>query len=409
MTNTKNSRRAFLGKMGALSVLGVGAMAGCDEVVQSSVSPSESLQSKNCFASTRYDFYGKHQSGIITPTQRHIYFLVVDLHSANKQEIAQMFKAWTDYSVRLMKGENVQAYDVNPHVPPIDTGEADSLGAYGLTLTFGVSPSFFDKLGLQDKKPPELSELPKFPRDQIRPELSGGDICIQACSEDPQVAFHAVRQLVRQARDKITMKWSQSGFNAFDDNKDTPRNLFAFKDGTANQDTLNDTDKWLWTNDQGWFEGGTYLVVRVIQMHLETWDRTSLKGQEDTFGRHRDSGAAIGKLGEFDEFDVQAKDDKGDLVIAETTHVGLAKRTGLKLLRRSFSYSSGIDPKTGQFNAGLLFISFQKQPIQFSVIQNAFGNTDKMAEYTTHIGSGLFACFGGVKEGEYLGQKLFES
>ena len=32
----------------------------------------------------------------------------------------------------------------------------------------------------------------------------------------------------------------------------------------------------------------------------------------------------------------------------------------------------------------------------------------KMNEYITHIGSGLFACFGGVKEGEYIGQKLFE-
>lgn len=46
--------------------------------------------------------------------------------------------------------------------------------------------------------------------------------------------------------------------------------------------------------------------------------------------------------------------------------------------------------------------------MQFSVIQNAFGNTDKMTEYTTHIGSGLFACFGGVRQGEHLGQRLFE-
>lgn len=410
MKDIKNTRRAFLGKMGAVSALGVGALvAGCDKQSVQTNPPPPTPQNKNCFADIRHEFYGEHQSGIVTPAQRHIYFLVVDLHNTDKAQIAQMFKDWTKYSERLMKGENIQAYDTNPHVPPIDTGEADSLGAYGLTLTFGVSPSFFDKLGLQDKKPPELSELPKFPRDQIRPELSGGDICIQACSEDPQVAFHAVRQLVRQARDKITMKWSQSGFNAFDDGKDTPRNLFAFKDGTANQDTLKDTNKWLWSDNQGWFAGGTYLVARIIQMHLETWDRTSLKGQEDTFGRHRDSGAGIGQSGEFDELDVNATDDKGNLVIDTTTHAGIAKRTGLQLLRRSFSYSSGIDPKTGQFNAGLLFISFQKHPMQFSAIQNAFGNTDKMTEYTTHIGSGLFACFGGIKQGEYLGQKLFES
>ncbi|WP_369007827.1 Dyp-type peroxidase domain-containing protein [Moraxella catarrhalis] len=35
---------------------------------------------------------------------------------------------------------------------------------------------------------------------------------MQACSDDPQVSFHAVRQLVRQARSSVSMRWSQSGF-----------------------------------------------------------------------------------------------------------------------------------------------------------------------------------------------------
>lgn len=411
MTN----RRAFLGKLGTVAI-GVGALSACHQPTQNSPSaPAKTAQtnttSPNPFASLKYNFYDTHQSGITTPVQRHIYFLVADLHSTNLDDIKQMFQDWTQFGAKLMNGDNIKPYDTNPHLPPSDTGEADSLGAYGLTLTFGISPSFLKKLNLTDKAPPEFSDLPHFPRDQIRPELSGGDICIQACANDPQVAFHAVRQLVRQARSLITMKWSQSGYNSFDDETQTPRNLFGFKDGTANADTLKDLGKWLWatgTDKTTWFDGGTYLVARIIQMHLETWDRTSLVGQEDTFGRHRDTGAAIGKAGEFDAFDVNEKDDKGNLVIAEPTHMGLAKRTGLQLLRRSFSYSSGIDPKTGQFNAGLLFISFQKSPVQFSVIQNAFGNTDKMTEYTTHIGSGLFACFAGVKEGGYLGQKLFE-
>lgn len=419
-------RRAFLGKLGATALVGVGALSACNkdnlptaQKMQTTANrkPTDTGNPDNAtpshpFADVGYDFYGKHQAGITTPIQHHIYFLVVDLHSTNLDEIRQMFKDWTDYSVLLMQGKNIKPYDKNPHLPPADTGEADSLGAYGLTLTFGISPSFLDKLGLSDKAPPQFHPLPKFPRDQIRPELSGGDICIQACSEDPQVAFHAVRQLVRQARSLITMKWSQSGYNGFDNGIQTPRNLFAFKDGTANKNTLKDTDKWLWATGDGktaWFDGGTYLVARVIQMHLETWDRTSLAGQEDTFGRHRETGAVIGKAHEFDNFDVNQKDGSGHLVVGEATHMGLARRTGLQLLRRSFSYSSGIDPKTGQFNAGLLFISFQKSPMQFSVIQNAFGNTDKMTEYTTHIGSGLFACFGGVDQGEYLGQKLFEN
>lgn len=409
MTN----RRYFLKNLGIAS-LAVPLLA-CDnqsKVVENSPSDSKNTHQNSqdanpksqgttaCDKDLRYDFYGKHQAGIVTPVQRHCYFLVADLHSTDKQAIGQMFKDWTDFAVRLTQGNNVLPYDKNPHLPPSDTGEADSLGVYGLTLTFGVSPSFFDKLGLDDKKPADFNVLPKFPKDQIRDALSGGDICIQACSQDPQVAFHAVRQLVRKARALITMKWSQSGFVSFDNATDTPRNLFGFKDGTANHKTAQDFDKWLWIDD-GIFKNGSYLVVRLIQMHLETWDRTAMFGQEDTFARHRYSGAFVGKTDEFDDVDIHAKHD-----LEENSHTVLAKKTGVELLRRSYSYASGV--VRGQFDAGLLFISFQKHPNQFSVIQNQLGTKDKMTEYTTHIGSGVFLCFGGVAQGEYLGQKLFE-
>lgn len=356
----------------------------------------------------RYDFFDKYQAGIITPPQRHIYFLVADLHSNDKKAIQAMFMQWTQMAARLTYGQNIADYTDNPHIPPIDTGEADSLDAWGLTLTFGVSPSFLTKLGMQHLTPSDFQDLPKFPRDQLQENLSGGDICIQACSDDPQVAFHAVRQLVRQARSLITMRYSRMGFTSFDSPNQTPRNLFGFKDGTANADTLKNQQQHIWRDD-GWLFDGTYLIVRTIAMHLETWDRTSLNGQEETFGRHRDSGAALGSRDEFDPLDIKAKDENGNLIIPDNSHTHLAKKTNRQMLRRSYSYASGVDPRTGQFDAGLLFISFQRSPQQFIDIQNSFGNTDKMTEYTTHIGSGLFACFGGVSKNGYLGQALFET
>lgn len=428
-----SNRRSFLRQFGALSVAGAGlAVSACQQkpsenlpnlqAVDGSQSKdsdknenpkhagSDANTTKNCFADVKYDFYGEHQAGITTPSQRNIYFLVMDLHTDKLDDVKQMFKDWTTYAANLTQGKNIKPYEKNhPFVPPTDTGEADSMGAYGLTLTFGISPSFLKKMGLTHKQPKEFQDLPKFPRDQLRENLTGGDICIQACAEDAQVAFHAVRQLVRQARSNITMRWSQSGFVGFDTGNQTPRNLFAFKDGTANQSTIKAADKNLWADAPDWMKGGTYLVTRVIQMHLETWDRTSLKGQEDTFGRHRDSGAAIGQKGEFDTFDVHAKDAQGNAVIPEISHMGLAKRTGVEILRRSYSYSSGINPATGQFDSGLLFISFQKSPEQFIIIQNALGRLDEMNEYITHIGSGLFACFGGIPQGGYIGQALFEA
>lgn len=427
-----SNRRSFLRQFGALSVAGAGlAVSACQQKPSENLPNLQALDgnqskdsdknenpkhagsdantTKNCFADVKYDFYGEHQAGITTPSQRNIYFLVMDLHTDKLDDVKQMFKDWTTYAANLTQGKNIKPYEKNPFVPPTDTGEADSMGAYGLTLTFGISPSFLKKMGLTHKQPKEFQDLPKFPRDQLRENLTGGDICIQACAEDAQVAFHAVRQLVRQARSNITMRWSQSGFVGFDTGNQTPRNLFAFKDGTANQSTIKAADKNLWADAPDWMKGGTYLVTRVIQMHLETWDRTSLKGQEDTFGRHRDSGAAIGQKGEFDTFDVHAKDAQGNAVIPEISHMGLAKRTGVEILRRSYSYSSGINPATGQFDSGLLFISFQKSPEQFIIIQNALGRLDEMNEYITHIGSGLFACFGGIPQGGYIGQALFEA
>jgi Dyp-type peroxidase family protein len=196
------------------------------------------------------------------------------------------------------------------------------------------------------------------------------------------------------------MKWSQSGFVAIGDRMETPRNLFGFKDGTANVTTEKDFDKVVWPDSQDWMKNGSYMAVRRIIMHLETWDRTNLQEQENTFGRYKESGAPFGKKNEFDEVDLS--------LLPVDSHVRLAKEVDLPILRRSYSYSDGIDPKTGQFDAGLLFIAFQKDPDRFVKIQTNLGADDKMNEYVTHIGSGLFACFGGVKEGGYIGQDLFE-
>ena len=345
-------------------------------------------------------FYGKHQAGITTPMQKNIYFVVLDLRTTDKNELIQLFKDWTDYSQKLVNGELVKKDGSNALLPPSDTGETVGLNPYRLTLTFGVSASFLTKLGLEKKRPKLFRDLPAFPKEQLREQYTGGDIVIQACADDEQVAFHAVRNLIRKGRNKVTMKWSQSGFAAIGDRMETPRNLFGFKDGTANVTTEKDFNKVVWADSQDWMNNGSYMAVRRIIMHLETWDRTNLKEQENTFGRYKESGAPFGKQNEFDEVDLS--------LLPVDSHVRLAKEVNLPILRRSYSYSDGIDPKTGQFDAGLLFIAFQKDPDRFVKIQNNLGADDKMNEYVTHIGSGLFACFGGVKEGGYIGQDLFE-
>ena len=392
----KMDRREFLKKAG---IGGAGLALGLSGA--SAFFANKEQDSKNIAdGQEEISFYGKHQAGITTAMQKNIYFVVLDLHTKDKEEIIQLFKDWTNYSEKLVNGDLVKKDGSNALLPPSDTGETVGLNPYRLTLTFGVSASFLTKLGLEKKRPKLFRDLPAFPKEQLREQYTGGDIVIQACADDEQVAFHAVRNLIRKGRNKVTMKWSQSGFAAIGDRMETPRNLFGFKDGTANVTTEKDFDKVVWADSQDWMKNGSYMAVRRIIMHLETWDRTNLQEQENTFGRYKESGAPFGKQNEFDEVDLS--------LLPVDSHVRLAKEVDLPILRRSYSYSDGIDPKTGQFDAGLLFIAFQKDPDSFVKIQTNLGAVDKMNEYVTHIGSGLFACFGGVKEGGYIGQDLFE-
>ena len=392
----KMDRREFLKKAG---IGGAGLALGLSGA--SAFFANKEQGSKNIAdGQEEISFYGKHQAGITTPMQKNIYFVVLDLRTTDKNELIQLFKDWTDYSEKLVNGDLVKKDGSNALLPPSDTGETVGLNPYRLTLTFGVSASFLTKLGLEKKRPKLFRDLPAFPKEQLREQYTGGDIFIQACADDEQVAFHAVRNLIRKGRNKVTMKWSQSGFAAIGDRMETPRNLFGFKDGTANVTTEKDFDKVVWSDSQDWMKNGSYMAVRRIIMHLETWDRTNLQEQENTFGRYKESGAPFGKKNEFDEVDLS--------LLPVDSHVRLAKEVDLPILRRSYSYSDGIDPKTGQFDAGLLFIAFQKDPDRFVKIQTNLGADDKMNEYVTHIGSGLFACFGGVKEGGYIGQDLFE-
>lgn len=401
LLDKKMSRREFLKKAGIGGAgLALGASAASAFFANRKTTPAGTQPAA-------LSLYGPHQLGITSPAQAHCYFIVLDLTTTDKDTVIQMLKDWTAYSQALMAGQVVKEEGSNRFLPPNDTGEALGLEPNRLTLTFGIAPSFLDKLDLTDKKLPEFQDLPPFPRDQLKAAYTGGDMVIQACADDAQVAFHAVHNLVRVARSHVTMKWSQAGFLPLGDGKSTPRNLFGFKDGTVNPQE-QEWKETVWCDQNNWLKGGTYLVVRRIAMFLETWDRTSLGEQEKTFGRHRESGAYLGQVDEFDPVDLDKTDDKGELLIPEDAHVRLAKEAKQTILRRGYSYASGINDVTGQFDTGLLFISFQKDPQQFIAIQQALGHVDKLNEYITHVGSGLFACFPGVEKGGYLGQTLFE-
>ena len=86
-------------------------------------------------------------------------------------------------------------------------------------MTFGFGAGLFvkdgvDRYGLAARRPPALIDLPQVRWRRIGPDATGGDLSVQACANDPQVAFHAVRQFARRADGMAQVRRVQSGFVA---------------------------------------------------------------------------------------------------------------------------------------------------------------------------------------------------
>jgi deferrochelatase/peroxidase EfeB len=149
---------------------------------------------------------------------------------------------------------------------------------------------------------------------------------------------------------------------------------------------------------------GSYVVTRRIRMQLEAWDRTSLREQQAVIGRTKAEGAPIGREKEHDEVDLTK--------VASNSHIRLAapaSNANFRLLRRSYSFTDGVDPRTGQLDTGLFFIAYQRHPRrQFVPIQNQLAQHDALNKYIKHVASGVFAVPPGVESSGYLGETLLD-
>lgn len=303
-------------------------------------------------ASSTEPFWGDHQGGILTPSQSHTYFAAFDLTATKISEVAQLMRRWTGAAARMTQGQTAGSLGDDLTVPANDSGEALGLTQARLTLTFGFGPGLFvkdgkDRLGLASRRPAALVDLPRFNGDQLVEDRTGGDISVQACADDPQVAFHAVRQLGRLAYGAAQLRWVQSGFSGRFADDETPRNIMGFKDGTQNPIMhptagYDDPTSMLWVADEGpnWMRGGSYVVVRRIRISLEHWDRTETDFQEQVIGRHKRSGAPLGGATEFDPINLEATDKDGNSVIPDDAHVRLANAAsndGAQILRRGYA------------------------------------------------------------------------
>jgi deferrochelatase/peroxidase EfeB len=415
------SRRAVLGLAG----VGAAGIAGGVALGRGPAAPSTGAAT----AAGVVPFHGRHQAGILTPVQDRLHFAAWDLTTTSRAEVVELLQVWTAAAARMASGRPAGPYGPvsGPYdAPPDDTGEAIDLPASRLTLTFGFGGSLFetgdgtDRFGLRDRRPPPLADLPHFPGDVLEPRRTGGDLAVQACADDPQVAVHAIRNLSRLAFGVAAVRWSQLGYgrtSSTSTSQQTARNLFGFKDGTANlkAEQTDLVDEHLWARrtdaageggDGSWMADGTYLVARRIRMTIETWDRSSLREQEAIVGRTKSEGAPLSGGTEFTELDLTATGRGGHPLVATDSHVRLAhpsSNDGARMLRRGYNYTDGSDD-LGRLDAGLFFLAYVRDPrTQYVPMQNRLSRDDAMSEYLRHTGSGVWAVPAGVPDGVQVG------
>lgn len=419
---TRRNFLALTGGIAAATGAGFGARSAVDALTGKS-----SLVSGNAVE----PFWGQHQGGIITPAQNHTYFASFDLGTDKKEDVVQLLQKWTAASARMAKGQTAEPQEQDADKPATDSDDALGLSPSRLTITFGFGAGLFtkdgkDRYGLAAKRPAAFVGLPKFSGDQLVETRTGGDLSVQACADDPQVAFHAVRQLIRMADYIAQIRWTQAGFIANPPSGGTVRNLMGFKDGSGNPDIKDHQamDQFVWVGSEGpsWMQGGSYVVARRTRIVLEHWDKMNVAFQEQTIGRSKSTGAPLGMKNEMDAVNLDLMDKDGNPVLPENSHVRLATAAtndGAKILRRSYSYNDGVNltaerwPPWRQgmeYDAGLLFMCYQRDPrTGFIKIFDKMSKFDMMNQFVTHIGGGMFACPGGAKEGEFMGQRLFQS
>lgn len=393
-----NRRRLLAG--GAAAVAAGAALTQC--------SRAESASPADGFGRTTEPFHGEHQSGVATAPQAHAQFIALDLvaHATRspRDTLGAVLKLWTADAERLSQGRPALA-DTEPEL---------AYQPARLTVTVGLGPAVFERMGLGHLRPASLTELPEFGTDRLDPAWCGGDICLQICSDDPVAVAHASRVLLKNTRTMTRQRWRQNGFrNAHGSNQSggSMRNLMGQVDGTANLHDDSAFNRHVWDDgsSQPWFAGGTILVLRRIRAEMDTWDEMDRSSKEFVIDRRLETGGPLTGQQEFDEPDLTASVN-GIPVIPPNAHIALARHRNddEQFLRRPYNYDDA--PVVGETtNSGLLFAAYQRSPArQFVPVQERLSGADALNQWVTTIGSATFAMLPGVQPGGYLGETLLD-
>ena len=350
-------------------------------------------------------FHGARQAGVGTDAQAYGVFIALDLRpGTTPQRVKALLKLLSDDAANLTQGKAALA----------DTEGELALRPARLTVTFGFGSGLVDVVA-PERRPVWLRDLPAFSVDRLVPEFTGGDLLLQICGDDPLTVAHAQRMLLKDSRSFTTVRWVQPGFRrAYGTEKPgtTMRNLFGQVDGTTNPSPgTGHFEQVVYGTDAipAWTENGTSLVIRRISMNLDKWDELDRSGREESVGRKLSNGAPLTGSDEHEEPDFAAVNPVGFPVIAEFSHLRRARPDDetQRIFRRAFNYDAAPGPGTVS-DSGLIFVSYQVDvERQFVPIQHRLDELDLLNEWTTPVGSAVFAIPPGCQPGGFIGDQLF--
>lgn len=417
---TSTNRRVFLTGASAAAAAAIGGAC----TARSATSESDKAEQGAAeTAGTRIPFRSKFQQGVLAAPAAAGLVASFDVVVESVDELTSALQTVSVEIERLMTGTEIVVAEDDAIRPPEDSGIViGHQQPASLAITLGVGASLFDqRFGLADQRPSELISMPLFRNDRfVRPEFSHGDLAFIISATSPQVATHALHQVIRAAGSNLRLRWVQEGFNDLqppvEASQARSRNLLGFRDGVSNLDTANEQEMndhvWIGSDDAepDWTAGGTYLAVRTIRMLIEFWSTTALVRQELIFGRHRQSGAPLGQETESEE--PAFASDPTDEGVPVRSHMRLANPrtpdTG-RILRRGFSYLNGAD-EAGTLDQGLLFLAFQRSLDRGFLAAQARLEGEALEEYIKPVGGGIFFVVPGPgTDGGWLGQALFSA
>ncbi len=321
------------------------------------------------------------QEGIVTPKdkiKRHEHTVLLCFNVAPGTTPTQLLAGFEALAerIRVLK-EGLPEAELEPWLVKGDD--------FDLTATWAFGSSLFGKpeLGLTEFKPRGLRRMPEeFPleeRDQDFDRTQGeADLLVQFSCRHFFPLFRAVNSITKPGKLPFVLAGYHRGFQRAD-----ARGMLRFFDGTSNlspqeRRTLVPVD----AHAQGeldWCDGGTFMVFRKLREDVRDWEGLDTEEQEQRIGRRKVDGFPLGSPEGLPPEDPTFREpDFGGVnrPVPIDSHVRkMNPRQGVnpqtKIFRRGWPYFDGF-AADGRMEAGLLFISFQRDLGNFEIIRQSW-------------------------------------